>query len=135
MKFDQQYFQKHDFRAEQVQQYFSSAKRSLEIAQSEQSIPEVTFKFSYDALIKYAITLLALEGYKIRSSAGHHIKLLDFISEKLNDQDIADIGNLMRRHRNIDLYAGGIEITHKQCGEYLKFVEKIAQGATSILTQ
>jgi len=38
---------------------------------------------------------------------------------------IEDIGNIMRSKRNLDFYAGGIEITEKECREYINFVEEV----------
>ena len=31
----------------------------------------------------------------------------------------------MRSKRNLDFYAGGIEVTHKECKEYINFIEKV----------
>jgi len=31
----------------------------------------------------------------------------------------------MRQKRNVDLYAGGTDITAKECAEYLTFVEDV----------
>ena len=75
MHFTEEFFQKFKFEKEQLEDYFESAKNSLEIAEKV-DISEVVFKFAYDALIKLGITLIAREGYKIRSNMGHHIKYL-----------------------------------------------------------
>lgn len=119
--FNQEYFQKFIFTKEQLKTYFSSAQKNLKIAK-ESNIPEIIFKFSYDALIKTGITLIAYKGYKIRNRLGHHIKILEMMGEILRDKDIEVIGNMMRKERNIDLYNEGILLTQKQCKEYLQFV-------------
>jgi hypothetical protein len=31
----------------------------------------------------------------------------------------------MRSKRNLDFYAGGIEVTEKECKEYINFVEEV----------
>ncbi len=54
INFEQQHFQKLSFKKEQLKQLSNSALRDLEIAE-ESTIPEVIFKFSYDALIKSGI--------------------------------------------------------------------------------
>ena len=124
MKFDNKSLKKMIFTDEQIFKYFLSAEKCLQIAETVR-IPEVVFKFSYDALLKLGITLIAKEGYKIRMIAGHHIKILEKTSEILNDQTIASIGNIMRTQRNFDLYDAGTLISKKQSDEYLEFVKKV----------
>lgn len=34
----------------------------------------------------------------------------------------------MRSKRNVDLYAGGVEVTEKECIEYIEFVGKALQN-------
>ena len=60
--FESLYFQKINFTQGQLNQYAKSAARDLKIAQ-ESDVPDVVFKFSYDALIKIGITLIAKPGY------------------------------------------------------------------------
>lgn len=124
MIFDQEHFEKFTFTKEQIKKFFDSAKENLKITDST-NIPEVIFKFSYDALIKTGLILIALKGYRIRSREGHHTKILQSLSEILNDNDIEAIGNIMRRQRNIDLYEGGSMITEKQSKEYRQFIKEI----------
>lgn len=71
------------------------------------------------------ITLLSYYHIKVRSVPGHHIMTIDKMSEILKDETINDIGNVMRSKRNVGLYGGGIEITVKECKEYIKFVENV----------
>ena len=73
-EFESKYFKKSDFKEEQIIQYYDNALRDLQIA-AENKRPEVKFTYSYNALIKGGITLVAKIGkVKIRSVAGHHIK-------------------------------------------------------------
>ncbi len=65
--FESDYFQKMRFTPQQLKQYLRSAENDLQIAQNSH-IPEVIFKFSYDAFIKWGITLIARQGYKVRSA-------------------------------------------------------------------
>ncbi|MBI5412126.1 hypothetical protein HZA43_03030 [Candidatus Peregrinibacteria bacterium] len=118
-KFDPQFFEKFQFTKDQIKHYFASAARNLEIAKKI-DIPEGIFKFSYDALIKIGITLLASQGYKIRSIPGHHIKILEIMAQLLGDPELEAIGNLMRKQRNFDLYDEGLIITRKQSKEYFE---------------
>lgn len=127
-KFDKEFFQKLDFTKEQIGKYFKSAQKDLIIAGATK-IPEVIFKFSYEALIKIGITLIAYKGYKIRSKTGHHVKIIEIISELLKDNDVEAIGNMMRRHRNFDLYSGGTIITEKQSEEYMEFAKRVFSKA------
>ena len=51
------------------------------------------------------------------------------MSEILNDPAIIDIGDLMRSKRNLDLYSGGVDITEKECREFIRFVEGVLNSA------
>lgn len=83
------------------------------------------FNYAYTALIKAGIALLSFYQVKIRSVPGHHVKIIDKMSEILGDDTINDIGNVMRSKRNMDFYSGGIEVTKKECSEYIQFVDNV----------
>jgi hypothetical protein len=34
---------------------------------------------------------------------------------------------MMRQKRNLDFYAGGIEVTEKECDEYITFAESVLE--------
>ncbi len=122
--FESQFFQPLKFSKAQLEQYLNSAFRDLEIAESA-DIPEVRFKFAYEALIKMGIALIAQNGYKVRSQPGHHIRIIEKLSELLNDPDALLLGNKMRQDRNADFYDGGILLTDKTSSEYLDFVRRM----------
>ena len=122
INFESQHFQKLTFQQKQIDQFLLSAKHDLKIAE-ESDIPDVIFKFGYDALIKLGIALIAKKGYKVRSTAGHHIKILEKLSQLLKDEDIVVLGNKMRQERNVNLYDGGIFVGEKDSIEYLEFVK------------
>jgi hypothetical protein len=122
INFESQYFQKLAFKDEQIEQFLKSALHDLKIAQ-DSDIPDVVFKFSYDALIKLGIVLIAKKGYKVRSTTGHHVKILEKLSQLLKDEDILVLGNKMRQERNVNLYDGGFFVGEKDSLEYLKFVK------------
>ena len=54
------------------------------------------------------------------------------MSSILEDLGINDMGNVMRSKRNTDFYAGGIEVTEKECIEYLEFADKVLSYASPI---
>lgn len=124
INFESQYFQKLAFKEEQIEQFLKSALHDLRIAEAS-DIPDVIFKFSYDALVKLGIALIAKSGFKIRSTAGHHVKILEKLSQMLKEEDIIVIGNKMRQERNVNLYDGGFFIGEKDSREYLDFVKSI----------
>ena len=128
INFESQHFQKLAFKEKQIDQFLISAQHDLEIAENA-DIPDVVFKFSYDALIKLGIMLIAKKGYKVRSTAGHHIKILEKLSQLLKDEDIVVLGNKMRQERNVNLYDGGIFIRAKDSIEYLEFVKSTFKKA------
>jgi len=126
--FENKYFQKIRFEPAQIKRYFNAAKKDLNIAK-QSHIPEVIFKFSYDALIKLGIALIAERGYKVRSVVGHHVKILEKMAEILQNTDIEAIGNQMRQKRNTDLYEGGFLISKKDSQAYLEFIESVFKKA------
>ncbi|MBL7131413.1 MAG: hypothetical protein ISS45_08455 [Candidatus Omnitrophica bacterium] len=128
INFESQHFQKLAFEEKQIDQFSMSARHDLEIAEST-DIPDVVFKFSYDALIKLGIALIAQKGYKVRSTAGHHVKILEKLSQLLKDEDVLVLGNKMRQERNVNLYDGGIFVGEKDSLEYLKFVKSAFKKA------
>jgi hypothetical protein len=120
-------FESFKFTADQVKSYFRNALKDLKIAEGA-DIAEVRFLYSYNALLKAGITLLAArKGVKVRNAPGHHIKTLEAIGDILKDRDIFAIANSMRMKRNTDLYAGGIIISDKESKDYLGFVKKIVK--------
>jgi len=122
--FETQYFQKLVFKKGQIEQFSKSALHDLDIAEKS-GISDVIFKFSYDALIKLGIVLIAQKGYKVRSATGHHIRILEKLSQLLDDEDILALGNKMRQERNFNLYDGGFFVADKDSREYLDFVKKV----------
>ena len=122
INFESQYFQKLAFKEEQIEQFLKSVLHDLKIAK-DSDIPDVVFKFSYDAFIKLGIVLIAKKGYKVRSTTGHHVKILEKLSQLLKDEDILVLGNKMRQERNVNLYDGGFFVGEKDSREYLDFVK------------
>lgn len=125
MNFETKYFVKFDFSDKQIGQYLSNALKDLEIAQ-ENKRPEVKFNYSYTALIKGGIALIAKIGnVRSRSILGHHIKIIEKMSEILKDENINEVGNSMRMKRNRDLYSGGVFISDKESEDFYFFIEKV----------
>ena len=128
----QAYFQKFKFTSSQIRRYVDSAERDLNIARKDQ-FREVQFTYCYQALIKTGMALQAYNGVKVRSIIGHHVKILEKLSEILGDPDVFTIGNAMRMKRNKDLYDAGAAITKKETDEYIVFVSHIIQRAKKII--
>ncbi|MFC1643749.1 hypothetical protein ACFL5C_00280 [Candidatus Omnitrophota bacterium] len=132
MKFEDKYFGKFKFTAEQVKKNLQNAARDVDIAQKDEFL-DVKFNYTYTALLKLGITLLSFYQRKTKSVPGHHVKIIDKLSEILKDEDIADLGNVMRSKRNRDLYDGGIEVTSKECEEYIVFVKGVLERVRQII--
>ncbi len=130
--FDVKFFEKKDFNKKIISRYFYNALKDIKIA-SRSKEEEVIFKFSYDAIIKTGITLLASHGFRVRSRRGHHIKILEKLSQILNDEEITLIGESMRRKRNLDLYEGGILISEKEAKSYFNSAIKIVKKGEEYL--
>ena len=103
----------------------NNALRDLKIAK-EDGIAEVRFTYAYQALLKAGIALLASkESLKVRSTPGHHVAVIERMSEVLKDENINMLGNRMRFKRNKDLYDGGDIISIKEANDCLKFVQQV----------
>ncbi len=130
---NEKYFRKSKFTAAQIKTYLSNAYKDLEIAR-ESNRAEVKFNYSYTALIKAGIAVIAgVRNAKVRSISGHHVKIIEVLSKILNDDSISAIGNAMRSKRNLDLYGGGIIISKKESEDYYEFVKKVLERIKSIL--
>jgi len=132
MKFDGKYFDSFKFTKEQIEKNIDNALKDLNIAKKD-IINEVKFDYSYKALIKAGIALASFYGKKVKSLPGHHIKIIEVIAQTLRNNSIDDIGNVMRSKRNTDFYSGGIEITEKECREYLEFVTNVVEKIRKII--
>jgi len=130
--FDTKFFQRKKFEDKTISRYLRNSIKDLNIAVRSRE-PEVIFNFSYSSLIKSGIVLIASFGYRIKSRTGHHVKILEKLSEILNDKDIEIIGDKMRKKRNLDLYEGGIIIDSKEAKNYLNFVKRIIKKAEEYL--
>jgi len=113
MKFDNRYFSKFKFTEEQISKNFRNALKDLSIARKDK-ILEVKFSYVYTALIKGGIALLSFYQVKIKSVSGHHFKIIEQIARILKNDSILTSGNIMRSKRNLDFYAGGVEVTEKE---------------------
>ena len=132
--FEKEFFRPLEFTEEQIGKYFRSAVRDFGIAKKD-NFTEVRFSFAYQSLIKAGIALLAKKGgVRVRSIPGHHVKILEKMSQLLQDEDILIIGDAMRSKRNYDFYHGGdFLITEKEADDYLKFVQKVIEQIKSVL--
>ncbi len=132
MKFEESYFTKLKFSEDQMKKNLDNALKDLDIAKKD-TILDVKFNYAYTAFIKAGIALLSRHHIKIKSVPGHHVKIIEKMSEILRDEDIVGMGNVMRSKRNIDFYGGGVEVTEKESKEYIKFVEKVLIKVKNII--
>lgn len=133
MKFDDKYFTKFAFTKEQIDKNLKNALRDLDIAKKDEFL-DVKFNYAYTALLKAGITILSFHSRRVKSARGHHIKIIAKLADILGDEGIDALGNLMRSKRNSDLYDGGIEVTGKECREYITFVEEILGRVTQLVS-
>jgi hypothetical protein len=111
------------FSSKQIQRYYDSAIKDYKIALKYKE-PDIIFIFSYNSLIKLAITVCAKNNLRVKSKKGHHIELIRRMAYFLKNQDIEIISNEMRQKRNLDLYGGIAIITEKESKTYLDFLKK-----------
>ncbi|MBW2554675.1 MAG: hypothetical protein KAS98_10720 [Deltaproteobacteria bacterium] len=132
MNFEDTSFVRFTFSKSQIKKHFDNALKDFNIAQRD-TILDVKFNYTYTALIKAGIALISFYQVKVRSVPGHHVKIIEKMAEILNDETIDDIGNIMRSKRNRDFYGGGIEVTEKECVEYIQFVENVLVKIKNVL--
>ena len=134
MKFDNKYFSAFTFTKEQIGKNLNNAFKDFNIAQKDK-IPEVKFNYAYTAFLKAGIALLSLYQVRIKSQPGHHLRIIEKMAEILKDESISEVGNAIRHKRNTDLYAGGVEITEKECREYIDFVRNVLSRIKEIINR
>ena len=121
---DKNFFSKQAFTAEELEKLRKSAEKYLVISKKNRE-PEVKFHFTYMALIKIGIYLIAEKGYRAKSRPGHHQMIIEELSGILKNEDVMLIGDKMRRNRNMDFYSADGMITETEADKDCEFVEKI----------
>lgn len=124
MKWPEEFFHQQDFMPSELVRYQRAAQRDLDIAKKTGE-PEVTFHFTYMALVKIGIYCIAKEGYRIKSRPGHHQKIIERLSQLLNDEDILVLGDKMRKERNLDFYNAATFTLTDEIHQYLQFVKTL----------
>lgn len=113
-------FEKFLFSFKQIENYYLGVIRDFNMLRKEKYEPEIIFYFSYNIVIKIAIAVCAKKSLRIKSKTGHHITLISKLAEILGDEEILAMAGKMRIKRNKDLYSGGLAISKKEAGFYLK---------------
>jgi hypothetical protein len=132
INFDDKYFRDFKFTKAQIRNNFDNAQKDLKIVNVDK-IAEVKFTYTYTAFIKGGIALLSFYNKKVKSAPGHHAKIIEMMSNILNDETIEIMGSAMRSKRNMDFYDGGIEITEKESVQYLDFVKAVLPKVENII--
>lgn len=125
MTFDNKFFAAQKFTAVELENIRKSIKRNLELAGPGEEA-EVVFHFTYMALLKIGIYLIAKEGYRVKSQPGHHVKIIELLSKLSGSEEVLSIGDKMRKDRNIDLYGSGLLIEGTEAKEYFDFVKALS---------
>lgn len=97
-RFDTNFFQKQSFNQKSIDRYLRLIADDIRIA-SQSDEPRVIFEFSYAALVKVGICLIAFYGQRIKSREGHHIKIIEVIAMALGNPEIELLGNKMRQKK------------------------------------
>jgi hypothetical protein len=77
--------------------------------------------------------LLSHSQLKVKSIPGHQAKIIENMARILKDDTIESMGNIMRQKRNLDFYAGGIEVTEKECAEYIVFADGVLKRLEKLI--
>ncbi|PIU20508.1 MAG: hypothetical protein COT18_01990 [Elusimicrobia bacterium CG08_land_8_20_14_0_20_59_10] len=86
---DKNFFSAQSFTAEELEKLRKSAEKYLAISGKNRE-PEVKFHFTYMALIKIGIYLIAREGYRVKSRPGHHQMMIEELGELLKSEDVVN---------------------------------------------
>ncbi len=124
MNLDKNFFVSQKFSVADLEKYRKSAGRGLEIAGASKD-PEVMFHFAFMALIKIGIYTLAKTGHRIKSRPGHHQKIIEYLSQAFDSQEILSVGDKMRKDRNLDFYSADLVYSREDAIEYLKFIKGV----------
>lgn len=125
-------FEDFKFSSKQIQRYYDSAIKDYKITLKYKE-PDIVFVFSYNSLIKLAITVCAKNNLRVKSKKGHHVELIKKMAYFLKNQDIEIISNEMRQKRNLNLYGGIAIITEKESKMYLEFLKKVIKETNKYL--
>lgn len=98
-------------------------------------ILDVKFNYAYTSLLKAGIALLSFHGVRVKSVPGHQVKIIQTLTQLLDDRSIEELGNVMRSKRNINFYGGGVEITEKECRSYIDFVEGVVAKVERLIKE
>ena len=127
------FFKSFKYKKEDIENYVEKANEDLQIARDSDT-PKVKTLFSYNALIKLGIAGIAYKKRKrVRSKRGHHIKILEGLSDILDNKDVSVIGHTIRKKRNSDLYFADSVFTEKESQEYFNFVQKIYKKVKALI--
>lgn len=133
MKLDEKYFQTVSFNDSDISKLIDNAFRDLSIAQNDK-YTEVKFNYAYQSILKIGIAILAkCYSVRVRSRPGHHIRVLQVLSDALNDSDVFDLADIMRQKRHADLYDGGEVVTEKEAEEYVAFASQVLKLSAKLL--
>jgi hypothetical protein len=121
-------FEKFEYTESQVHKYLDTAHKDYKLA-AKTPEPELAFYACYNVIVKTGMAVCAHNNLRIKSRAGHHIKLIEKLANLLKDENIEMVANKMRSKRNRDLYTGGVIISKRESDYYLNFCQSLLKEA------
>lgn len=134
IKFEDKFFEKYEFKKEQIQKHLDNSQKDLQIAKRV-DILDVKFNYAYSSLLKAGIAVLSFYRRRVKSVPGHQVKIIQTLAQLLDDHSIEELGNVMRSKRNMNFYGGGAEITEKECRSYIDFVEGVVAKVERLIKE
>lgn len=107
----------------QIGRFLESADRKLAAAGKILAIDEeACLQQTYEAMLRASLGFLLSHGVRIRSQAGHHIAVIEFMRKHLGKKQagLLAVFDRMRRQRNAALYETTGFISHTDAVESLK---------------
>jgi len=119
-------FRKYPIDFQEIEKYLFKAKKDIGVAKKILEISEeVSYKTTYDAMMKITLALIMSYGLRPRSKMGHHMTMVNFAKKMLGkeNQMLIKKYDKMREKRHLLVYEAQW-ISRKEVKEAVALAEK-----------
>ena len=132
---DKTLLKKHPINPKEIGRYLQKAKQELVDAKKILSISEdISFKTTYDAMIKISLALMMANGYRPRSQVGHHKTMIEFVAKmlRIKDKSIMKRFDQARKKRNLLVYQAQW-VSLREAKEAINLAEKYFKAVIIVI--
>lgn len=118
-----QKFKQHPVDWAQVERFLLGAEKKLTSARKILAFDEeACLQQAYESMLKASIGFMLSHGLRVRSIPGHHIAILEFVTEKLDKKHagLLAVFDRLRRKRNAVLYDDEGFISREEAEESIR---------------